>query len=702
MLFSGLASASSLINEQIDSLKVIAMHQSGAQQIDTHLKIVDHYTSINENDSAIALANRTLEQATQLNSTDLRFRSYISMIGAYRKKNELKTARAYIDSAELLSYELDNDALKSELYRFKGEVLHNMSEELQALEAFNEAILRGRISNNFRTVAASYSMMANIYRVNGLYDRAIEFTIKANLNYEKAEYPEGAAWTSYMLGRIYFDLKLNDKARGYFNNAVEIYKKEAKLTGNDEGVAICYEQLGQIDMEEGKLDDAWDKINYVLWVFTETQSQFGVSNAYKNLGKIEYYRGNFVKAKSYLNESLYLKSEFGDRLSQTTNYEYLGLCELALGNTKSGFDYLQQSLEKAKANNQMKIQIEIYSQLARAYNEQNRPDKAIEAQEQQIIIQNKMLSGGATVKMDQLQAILEVEAQNIQIAELTNLNEISTLKLRHQKMYQTSLIVGIFLILVITLIISIFYWKIRQKNRELNEAITTKDKLFSIISHDLKGPVGSALGLSEYMLEEVREKNLEEVERYIPVFHQSLSDTFNLLTNLLDWSRSQLQHMDLSPQSINLYEIVEDIRYIFDALLQKKTLSMQLTIAPSIYVWADKDMLKTILRNLISNAIKFSSENTTITVSAEVYEERAEIRVHDEGIGIDRDRLKRLFHVDTQESTPGTSGEKGTGLGLTLVKEFVELNGGEIKVDSELNKGTCFIFSLPLDKDHKD
>lgn len=233
---------------------------------------------------------------------------------------------------------------------------------------------------------------------------------------------------------------------------------------------------------------------------------------------------------------------------------------------------------------------------------------------------------------------------------------------------------------------------------ELNQLNATKDKFFSIIAHDLRNPFITILGFSELMLSDFGDLTDDEKIYYINEMHRSAEISHNLLQNLLQWSRSQTGKIEFKPDRISLLESVsENIELLLHAAL-KKQIQLTADIDRGIFVKADEDMLNTVLRNLITNAIKFTQKGGMVSVSSEIKENLVEVMVKDTGVGMDENTRKKLFRLDETQSTAGTDNEAGTGLGLVLSKEFVERHGGQIKVESELGKGSKFIFTLPVSK----
>ena len=229
------------------------------------------------------------------------------------------------------------------------------------------------------------------------------------------------------------------------------------------------------------------------------------------------------------------------------------------------------------------------------------------------------------------------------------------------------------------------------KLRELN---AQKDKFFSIIAHDLRNPFSAIMGLSDLLLSQVSQKDYNDVDEYAALIKQSSHQAMDLLKNLLDWSRAQTGRMDFNPEHFELVDLIEENKKFFEVIANQKNISIKTIVPTSIIVFADKQMVSTVFRNLISNAIKFTRQGGEIKISAEKDADEILISVSDNGIGIPTNRLEKLFRIDESSSTYGTENEKGTGLGLILCKEFIETHGGKIWAESEEQKSSTFYFTL--------
>ncbi len=224
-----------------------------------------------------------------------------------------------------------------------------------------------------------------------------------------------------------------------------------------------------------------------------------------------------------------------------------------------------------------------------------------------------------------------------------------------------------------------------------------KDKFFSIIAHDLKSPFNAFLGLTEIMAEELNTMTLDEIQRIAESMQSSAKNLFSLLENLLQWSKIQQGKFDFSPINIRLIPIINFNLEIFAESCKIKNIKIINSIIDDIEIKADVAMLNTIIRNLISNAIKFTNKEGEITISShKIDSQTIKISVKDNGIGIDEELKKKLFKIDEQSSRLGTEGESSTGLGLMLCKEFVEIHGGLISVESEAGKGSTFSFTMKI------
>lgn len=240
--------------------------------------------------------------------------------------------------------------------------------------------------------------------------------------------------------------------------------------------------------------------------------------------------------------------------------------------------------------------------------------------------------------------------------------------------------------------------KIIAQNQELSKLNAMKDKLFSILSHDLKNPLNSLLGFIQLLNMKYLNESQENIGRYISLMLKSANSMAELLNTLSQWSKSQHHRIKVSPVEISPESLAKEITSMFEANLHNKQLEIAVDTADDSHAYGDEEMIKTVLRNYLDNAIKFTPAGGRITFSVYTDDEQCVFKVSDNGVGIQPERLKDLFSVSSFDSQPGTSGEKGTGLGLIICKELAALNHGKVWAESEKGKGTDFYLALPSTK----
>jgi PAS domain S-box-containing protein len=236
----------------------------------------------------------------------------------------------------------------------------------------------------------------------------------------------------------------------------------------------------------------------------------------------------------------------------------------------------------------------------------------------------------------------------------------------------------------------------KEIENRLYEANTAKSKFFSIIAHDLKNPFNSLVGFSQLLLKNYERYSSEKIKEYISYINRSSQQGYSLLENLLEWSRSQTGKLEVNKTSFNLVNVIFEAHNLLAASANNKEITIELNCPESLFVSADENMIQTVFRNFISNAIKFTHRHGYISIKAFQEKNFAVLEVKDNGIGIPPENLKTLFNIDSEFSMLGTEKEHGTGLGLILCNEFINLNGGIIEVESKPDEGSTFRTKIPV------
>ncbi len=683
-----------------DSLQTVIDHAQGIKKTEARLELAYH---LRKSDFTAARnhASTALQEAINIQDPELEAQAlyYLGLAYYYQTSND--TAIDYFLKSTIISKDINNTKQLGELYFFIGTccLLHT-GDQARALNYYNQSIYYSSMSNNYRTLGSVYSAIFNIFRMNSSYEKALEYIFKAQENYEKAGYTEGIAWISYITGRLYCTVDLYEEAQTAYFESLKLYRELAARDDIMTGVAICLDELAIVNIELNNEEIARKYNQQALEMHRQGKSQFGVSNSLRSLARIEYLSGNYDIALTYLDTSLKIKKNISDALGFSSIYNLFGLIFIEQKEYQRAIDSLEVGLDIALNNNQLMSIMAANKHLAQVYYILGNYDKAYTFKSQEVTIADSIYSSKTTRNMLQLEALYEIETGEEKIKQLEKENLINELSLSHETKLRNFLIGILFLSLIIIVMFFYFYHVKRQANialtkseKYLQELNATKDKLFSIISHDLRSPFNALLGLINLLKENSNEYDEEQTKQIITSIHDSAHQNYVLLNNLLEWANSQTSTLKISPESFMLEDVIKNVI----SLLSKNAKNKEILISQETHpagIFADKNMLHSVLRNLLSNAIKFSNSGDTIHITYKQDVSQTVISVSDSGIGISETNIKRLFHIEDNYHINGTKGEKGSGLGLIICKEFVEKHDGRIWVESEPGKGSTFHFSI--------
>ena len=240
--------------------------------------------------------------------------------------------------------------------------------------------------------------------------------------------------------------------------------------------------------------------------------------------------------------------------------------------------------------------------------------------------------------------------------------------------------------------------KLIESQNTLRELNATKDKFFSIIAHDLRSPFNGIIGFTELLKSEVQENNYDGILQYAEIINSSSHHAMDLLSNLMEWTRSQTGRIAFKPKVVDINETIQNTMVLFQTLIEQKNITISLNLEANASQYADQAMIEAILRNLISNAIKFTPNNGKLNIQSTENDQQFQIAITDSGIGIPKNDLHKLFKIDSSYSTLGTNNEGGTGLGLILCKDFIDYHKGHIWAESSIGEGSSFFFAIPKNR----
>jgi signal transduction histidine kinase len=604
-----------------------------------------------------------------------------------------------------------DDTTRIDLFNELSQIYWQRSFDTSLMFASHALSLSEKTADKYR-IANSLNMTGNAYYMLSNFTKSLDYYQKALTIREELGDSNDIAKTLNNIGAVHLNINNHEEALGYFEKALKIYTG----LGKDEVVFILMNNIGSLYIAQKEYEKALEYIQKAYGIAREINDKKSIIIALNNLGEISNSIERYDQALEYFMQAREISENQKDYNSLATILLNIGISHLKKGQPEKSLSFFNESLKYADAVNSITTKRDVYQNLYDIYSAENNTEKTLEFLELLTEANDSINSEESRTKIKELE--LKYNADNFQneIELLKKDNEINNLKLNRLRIGVISLIIILFLTGMLWLInsqrnrlkretnkllsqknqeLEATLRKLKESELTLKELNATKDKFFSIIGHDLRNPLNALLGFSELISGSSRDYSLEEIRKYNKIINDSARNIHQLIENLLEWSRSQSGNIDFSPKRHNLLPIVNDIQDISDIQLKKKNITIHNYIPDDLIVFADKNLLSTIIRNLINNAIKFTSPNGYISLSAERSNGQVSISVSDTGIGMTRDQLRNLFQLDNHLTKIGTSQETGTGLGLILCKEFVEIHKGSIHVESEPDKGSTFRFTLP-------
>jgi signal transduction histidine kinase len=436
-----------------------------------------------------------------------------------------------------------------------------------------------------------------------------------------------------------------------------------------------------------------------------------------NMGEIFYKTEQNEKALEYLNQSLAISQRIQDVEGVSYSYNLLSGIYYRQADYTESIYYAEKSIENLTTAGNKEILLEAYHALYKAYEGKKDFRKSLYYRDLEIALKEEMFSIEKEREANNLQAEYDLQRKQLEIGTLEKDKEIQQREIIREKFRKKTYIAGITLLILITtyLVISNRRWKkfnallkernaaimaqkekIDEQNEHLEKLNTVKNKLLSVISHDIRSPLNSL----QSMIELIGDGTLTaaDIQQMSKLMSEKLNVTVQLVENMLHWAKSQMDGNVLNAEHFDLQKVVEENVRLAKGHADTKRVQISAKVAAPAIAFADKATVDIVIRNLMNNAIKFSRAGDQLSLSVVDQEKFVKITVQDTGTGIPAEKQSKLFNGVTGFTTPGTSNEKGTGLGLPLCKELVEKNGGTIWFESEPGKGSSFMFTIPRDR----
>lgn len=606
-------------------------------------------------------------------------------------KYEIEAGIRYCNEA-IAIYEKTKDSTAMEpAFYYLAALYYNHSKYSMAIQYYG---LSSRINERLKRypeLGVSYSNTGNCYSSMGRYPEALGYFLKALKVYEQIDSKKGIAASLGSLGQVYADMGESKKAIEYVNRSLTV-----PFNGADAMDRINnYENAGGVYLVVYEHANAAKAFKEALRIADSARLDGSqLDRILCNLGEV------YVDAKAYDSAAVVYKRCLDDPEISFNPAVYgltlrgMGKVLVATGKLKEGIDYLLKAMDVFTHNDLTREIEEAADDLRKAYEQAGNTALALRYTNMYYAYRDTLYNEKKDRKVQQLQYEYELEKKQNQIELLSRDKTIANTRM-------WGLISGLALLIVI---IGMLY-RSRQKEQRTRKMIAQqakdldalnrfKDKIFSVLSHDLSGPIHT-LSATMILLEEEL-ISIEEFNELKPEVNKQLSSITFLLDNLLKWSKSYLASGAVTrKETLDLYKIVADNIDLAATTANRKKIAVVNAISPGVTAVGDIGQIDIVVRNLLSNALKFTQPGGSITISATQLADTVKLSVADTGKGMDTSQISKLFTTATDVSTFGTAGEKGIGLGLLLCYEFVNANGGSISVVSEPGKGSTFTVELP-------
>lgn len=630
--------------------------------------------------------------------------------------NEQDKAEAYLSLAKMYRYSQPDSAvlftnlvidqrdviplhLTGEAYLHKATTLFLMGQYQGSIETSQSGVISLTGTRDHEKLRADLIKIAGIATgAMGNYEVSLRQFLEAQAIYENLE--DQVSINSILNNIGVTRLKLED-----YEQALEIFLELDALDNKDPSIEIAVPvNLAFIYFELGQLNEAKKHTERALQILTDVDSR--ISGLFFLVGQIALEEGRLGDAEKAFENSIAIYNEQGNVIEQVQPLIGLSKLHLQKNDISIAWDYAEEALEIANEYNGLPEKLTAVEMLYLISKDRKQYSRALRYHELYKTLSDSLQNAKINQEVGRLSAAYEFSQKE---QDLIKQQATDQLESQQQLNRQKTVLIYIFLILILALAIILFLYRnsiakkktnelLAQKNAEiedkaekLRQSNEVKNRLFSIIAHDLRGPLSSLQGMISIM--EMNITSQEDIEKMMPEIGAQFKSTSTLLNNLLQWSQSQMDGYKVIPEKFDLIAILKQKEILLIDKLKKKKLSLTKPDG-EYFVYADRNMTDLVLQNLISNAIKYCHEGGSIDISFSSSQNHLTVQIKDSGVGIPQNKLKEIFS-ERFYSTNGTQNEKGTGLGLMLCKDFVERNNGKIWVESELEKGSSFYFTIP-------
>lgn len=658
-------------------------------------------------DAALALdyATRATKRADGDSEPGLRGIALINLGKIqYGYKDFVAAIDAFQLSAEHFGGLPGQELLEAKAYFEIGRSCKKLGNYAEALTAFQESYRLAEICGDTYLQVDLMRRSANISKHLREYDTAIEFA-RACIVLASAEgYGDFESEAYRELGYIYNKQKLYPEAISAFREAL-VLADTARL----ELFADAMEGLGNVFLKQGSLDSAMTYFLQALSYREAVEDAESLHILYLNIGETYEQLGNYKQARSFFSRSLTLaRQEQKAGMLGNSMMRMARLAEKRKDFTAAEAGLLE-ALELLQKGGNRNVELICLKSLQEFYEKRGDFSSSLVYMKQLNELKSSIHTDELSRDMENMRVMYRTRLLNDEVKLMEQEAQIRELEAGRLSR-RITLALGLSVMLIVVTLTLFYLWRQKSRlnrlnevrnaelnamNKELKELNRTKDKLFSIIGHDLKNPIGIIAGFNDILRGRYHEIDEQTRSDYLRIIGESIKNVSTLLDDLLEWSRAQRKTRQFRQHQFDLNELIRKNVELLSSSATKKQLTLEAETDRPLMIFADDHMVDTVLRNLLNNAVKFTASGGNIRIFAREEDQRMEVSVRDTGVGMEPEVAGNLFAGDQFISREGTDGEQGTGLGLVICKEFVEKHGGNLRVSSEPGKGSTFVFDLP-------
>lgn len=689
----------------------------------TQLIRVLTYTAL----AVLALAGETAGQPTvdslravlQSQPPDSTRASVLNHLAFELYRTDPRQTRACVTEALELATRLDLTACVARSHQVFGIYHWTQGDYREALRSHFTALTIYEGLGDSSGLARSYNNIGAVYYSRSLYDEALDYFLRSLNIYERQPITPEIAFIYINIGMIMRLQQNYDQALSYYLKALDFYRQE----GYDRDRASALAGIGAVYLDRARYEEAIEYYRKALEIRTATGDRSGIAACMQSIGVVHQRQGRSALALESLDSALAIAEDLGNRNLLATTHVVMGTVLVQHQRLDEAQRHLEEGLRLAFDIGGRRVAMEACRGLAEVAASRGDFRSALRLHQQYSALSDSIYNAEKTQAIEDMHAKYEAEKLEGEIRQLHLDSEIKDEELDRrgdELSRQRMIIYSLAAVFVTIVVFSILLYRqfalnkrnailLTQQNQqltrqqeilnrqtaELTQLNATKDRFFAIIAHDLRSPLASLLSTTRSLSDCCKGLDSSSLQRYMETINASARRLHRLLENLLQWASAQSGTMHPEIGTVSVFEAVNEVVAVLSDTAEAKGVTLSFSVAPALRVAADANMLRVVVRNLVDNAIKFSSAGGVVSVTAADSHCGAQITVADRGVGIPAAELGNLFQLDRSPRTQGTIGEQGSGLGLTLCRDFLEALGGRIWAESAEGQGSAFHVVLP-------